>query len=145
MATVGVINGTLFRLRADTDGGSPTYDIVGNSQDVTLNYSHSARETTDQDSGGHAEFLEGKRSKTIDFSALYEEGATNEFKKWYDNLDGSNRGLVAMRVTTNVSGDSAVTYTGYVTNLSMSSGGPEANVTFSGSIQVTGKGALTTL
>lgn len=145
MATVGVINGTLFRIRADVDGGTPSYAVVGNSQDVTLNYSHSARETTDQDSGGHAEFLEGKRSKTIDFSALYEEGATNEFAGWYNNLDGSSRGLVAMRLTTNVSGDSAVTYTGYLTSLSMSSGGPENNVTWSGSIQVTGKGGLTTL
>lgn len=138
------MNGTKLRLYADLTGGS-TYTAIGNSMDVTLNFSHSARETTNQDSGGHASFLEGKRVKTISFSGLHSEDGTNNFADWYANLDGSDRGLVAARVATATSGDATYTYTGYITSLSLSSGGPEANATFSGEIQVTGQGTAGTV
>lgn len=139
------MNGTKLRLYADTTGGS-TYAAIGNSTDVTLNFTHSPRETTDQDSGGHAEFLEGKRVKTISFSGLHSEDGAGDFYAWYTGLDHSTqRGLVAARVTSATSGDTQYTYSGYLTSLTLNSGGPEANATFSGEIQVTGQGAAATI
>jgi hypothetical protein len=70
MATTGVMNGTKLRLYADQAGGT-TYTAIGNSLDVTFNAAHSPRETTNQDSAGFADFLEGKRSFTIDFNGLH--------------------------------------------------------------------------
>ena len=142
MATVGVKNGTIMRLYADQAGGS-TYTAVGNSLNVSLNFSHSVRETTSQDSGGNASFLEGKRQKTITFSALGSEDGTNKFKLWYDTLASSSlRGLVTCKVGNAVTGDFSYTYTGYITDLTEDNGGPEGNVQFNGTIQVTGAGAV---
>lgn len=145
MATTGVMNGTKLRLYVDLANGT-SYTAIGNSTDVTLNFTHSPRETTNQDSGGHATFLEGKRVKTISFSGLHSEDGTNDFKAWYDNLDGNTyRGQCAVRVATATSGDTTYTYTGWITSLTLNSGGPEANATFSGEIQVTGQGATGTV
>lgn len=139
------MNGTKLRLYVDLANGT-TYTAIGNSTDVSLSFSHSPRETTNQDSGGHASFLEGKRVKTISFSGLHSEDGTNDFAAWYANLDGDTyRGKCACRVATATTGDSTYTYTGYLTSLSLQSGGPEANATFSGEIQVTGQGATGTV
>jgi hypothetical protein len=146
MATVGVMNGTKLRLYVDQAGGS-TYTAVGNSLDATLNYTHSPRETTNQDSAGNASFLEGKRSYTIDFNALHSEDGTNRFILWYDTLASSTlRGLVTFKFATATSGDVTLTGSGYITSLVNASGGAEANATFNGSIQGTGtlsKGTVT--
>lgn len=142
MSTVGVMNGTKLRLYADQAGGS-SYTVVGNSLDVTLSYTHSPRETTSQDSGGNASFLEGKRSFTIDFNALHSEDGTNRFQLWYATLASSSlRGLVTFKIASTTSGDTTLTGSGYITSLVQASGGPESNATFNGSIQ--GTGTLTT-
>lgn len=142
MATVGVMNGTKLRLYADQAGGS-TYTVVGNSLDVTLSYTHSPRETTSQDSGGNASFLEGRRSFTIDFNALHSEDGTNRFQLWYATLASQSlRGLVTFKIASTTSGDTTLTGSGYITSLVQASGGVESNATFNGSIQ--GTGTLTT-
>lgn len=138
MATVGVMNGTKLRLYADQAGGS-TFTVIGNSLDVTLNYTHSPRETTNQDSGGNASFLEGKRSFTIDFNALHSEDGTNKFISWYDTLVSQTlRGYVAFKIASTTSGDTTLTGFAYITSLVQASGGPESNATFNGSLQGTG-------
>jgi len=139
MATTGVMNGMKLRLYIDAAAGS-TYVAIGTSMDVTLNFSHEARETTNQDSGGHASFLEGKRVKTIEANFLHSEDGANDFDALYGVLDGSSRGLVTCRVATATSGDSNYTYTGYITSLNLQSGSPEQNATASVSIQVSGQG-----
>lgn len=145
MATVGVMNGTKLRLYVDQAGGS-TFTVIGTSLDVSLNFSHSPRETTNQDSAGHASFLEGKRSKTIDANNLHSEDGTNDFAAWYATLDSETlRGFVTCKVASTTTGDSTYTYNGYITSLSIASGGPEGNATFNLSIQVTGKGASGTV
>jgi len=145
MATTGVMNGTKLRLYVDQAGGS-TFTVIGNSLDVTLSFTHSPRETTNQDSAGHASFLEGKRAKSISFSNLHSEDGTNDFAAWYATLDSETlRGFVTAKVASTTSGDSTYTYNGYITELTLGSGGPEANATFNGSIQVTGKGATGTV
>jgi predicted secreted protein len=139
MATTGVMNGTKFRLYVDQAGGS-TYTAIGNSTDVTINAQHSARETTNQDSAGFADFLEGKRSYTIDFNALYAEEGTNDFELFHATfISQTLRAKVTFKLATVTSGDSTLTGTGYLTSLVKNSGGVESNVTFSGSIQVTGQ------
>lgn len=145
MATVGVINGTLMRCYLDLAAGS-TYTVMGNSMDFTINYSQASRETTNQGSAGHAEFLEGKRSFTVDFNNLHAEDATNNF--WLILaviISNSLRAKMTGKVTTGVTGDKSGTFTGYFTSLSCSTGGPEGNVTMSGSIQGTGPITIATL
>lgn len=137
-ATVGVMNGTKLRLYVDQAGGS-TYTVIGNSLDVTLSYTHSPRETTNQDSGGNASFLEGKRSYTIDFNALHSVDGTNRFGLWFATLVSSSlRGFVTYKVASTNTGDETFTGSGYITSLVQASGGPESNATFNGSIQGTG-------
>lgn len=138
MASTGVLNGTKLRLYTDTAGGS-TYAVMGTSLDATLNLAHSPRETTNQDSGGFATFLEGKRSVTIDFNNLHAEDSTVNFEDYFDSWSSSSiRAAVGWKISTAVSGDKQWTGTGYITSLVLNSGGPEANSTFSGSIQGTG-------
>lgn len=139
MATTGVMNGTLLRLYVDQAGGS-TFTAIGNSLDVTFNTSHSPRETTNQDSAGFASFLEGKRSFTIDFNGLHSEDGTNDFGAWFATvISQSLRAKCAVKIATPTSGDSTYSALGYITALNLQSGGPEANATFSGSIQITGQ------
>lgn len=141
MATAGVMNGTKLRLYVDQAGGS-TYTAVGSSLDATINFTHSPRETTNQDSAGWATFLEGKRSFTIDFNALHTEDGTNNFIDWYDTLASQTlRGNVTFKFSTATAGDTTLTGAGYITSLVNASGGVEANATFNGSIQ--GSGTLT--
>jgi len=138
MATTGVMNGTLMRLYLDQAAGV-YHTVMGNSMDVTYNSSHSPRETTNQTSGGNAEFLEGKRSYTIDFNNLQaEDGAHNFWLSFATFISPTLRAKVTAKLTSAVGGDKIVTVTGYLTALNMSTGGPEGNVTMNGSIQVTG-------
>lgn len=138
MATTGVMNGTKLRLYADPANGS-TYAVIGNSLDVTINFSHSPRETTNQDSAGYATFLEGKRVTTIDFNFLHSEDATQNIVDFYDAWASSTqRAAVTFKVATATTGDTTWTGGGYITSLTLNSGGPEANATCSGSIQVSG-------
>lgn len=139
------MNGTRMRLYVDLSGGT-SYTAIGNSLDCTLNFTHSARETTNQDSAGHASFLEGKRVKTIDFNGLLaEDGANNAFDFYTVLDDETDRGFITCQVTGGLTGEDTFTYDGWITSLSISSGGPEGNVTFSGSIQVTGQGTTGTV
>ena len=137
-ATVGVLNGTKIRIYVDQAGGS-TYTVVGSSLDVTINYTHSPRETTNQDSGGNASFLEGKRSYTVDFNALHTVDGTNKFGLWFATLASQTlRGYVTYKIASTNIGDEQYTGMGYITSLVQASGGPESNATFNGSIQGTG-------
>ena len=136
MASTGVINGTILRLYFNTTGS--TYAVIGNSTEVTFEFTQSVRETSNQDSGGNATFLEGKRVRNITFSALHSEDATVGFWSYYDKLAGSERGLCGGRVNTGVSGDRFLEFIGYVTQLSLTNGGVEGNCAFNGAIQVTG-------
>ena len=145
MATTGVMNGTKLRLYVDQAGGS-SYTALGTSMDVTITFSHSPRETTNQDSGGNASFLEGKRTQSISFNALHAEDSTNNFWDWYATLASSTlRGSITAKVATATTGDTSVTYAGYITELVLASGGPEGNATFNGSVQVSGAGTTGTV
>lgn len=138
MATTGVMNGTKLRLYIDVAAGS-TYVVMGTSMDCTINFSHSARETTNQGSAGWADFLEGKRSATIDFNNLFAEDSAVNFDDFLGVLlDNTLRGKITFKLATATTGDSTITGTAYLTSLSKSGGGPENNVTMSGSLQVTG-------
>ena len=140
MATSGVVNGTKVRIYVDLSAfGGSTYVALGTSLDATYNISHSPRETTNQDSGGWASFLEGKRSGTIDFNALYAEDSAQNFEDWFAAvLSNTIRGGCGVKFGTSTTGDAIYTSSGYITSISYASGGVEANATFSGSIQLSG-------
>jgi len=143
MATTNVVNGSLMRLYLD-QAGSTTYTVIGYSMDATVNYTQSPRETTNQSSSGHASFLEGKRAATIDFNMLHGEDGTNNF--WLNlatMISNSLRARITGKITTAAASDKVGTFTGYLTSLSLSTGGPEGNVTASGSIQLDGPIVLT--
>ncbi len=143
MATTGVVNGSLIRLYLD-QAGATTYTVIGYSMDATLNYTQSPRETTNQSSSGHASFLEGKRSFTIDFNMLHgEDGANNLWLNLATMISNSLRARITGKITSAVSGDKVGTFVGYLTSLSLNTGGPENNVTASGSIQGDGPIVLT--
>lgn len=136
MASVGIINGTLLRFYYNTTGS--TYAVVGNSTEVSFEFTHQPRETTSQDSGGNASFLEGKRVRNITFAGLHSEDAAVNYWDLYDKLAGSERGLVGGRVNTGVSGDVYLEVVGYITQLTLTNGGVEGNAAFNGAIQVSG-------
>ncbi len=143
--TAGVMNGTLMRLYLDQAAGS-TYTVMGNSMDVTFNASHSPREITNQTSGGMAEFLEGKRAFTVDFNNLQaEDGAHNFWLSLATLISPSLRAKVTGKMTSGVAGDKSITFGGYLTSLVCSTGGPEGNITMSGSIQGSGLPVIATL
>lgn len=142
MASVGVINGTILRLYFNTTGS--TYATIGNSQEVSIEFSHTPRETTSQDSGGYMYSLEGKRALNITFSALHSEDAAVGYWEYYDKLAGADRGLVGGRINTGVSGDLYLEIVGWITQLSLANGGPEGNCTFNGAIQVIGQATKST-
>ncbi len=142
--TTDVMNGSLMRLYLD-QAASTTYTVMGFSMDFSINYTNSVRETTNQSSAGHASFLEGKRSFTMDFNNLQaEDGAHNFWINLATMISNTLRGKVTGKITTGVVGDKVGTFAGYLTSLSMSSGGPENNMTMSGSIQGTGPIVVTT-
>ena len=136
MASVGVINGTIMRLYFNTTGS--TYAVIGNSQEVTFEFTQSVRDSTSQDSGGNASFLEGKRVRNITFASLHSEDAAVGFWSYYDKLAGSDRGLCGGRISTAVSGDRYLEFVGWVTQITLTNGGVEGNCAFNGAIQVTG-------
>lgn len=136
MSSVGVINGTILRLYFNTTGS--TYAVIGNSTEVTFEFTHQPRDTTSQDSGGNASFLEGKRVRNITFAAMHSEDAAVNFWDYYDKLAGSDRGLCGGRVNTGVAGDNYLEFVGYITQLTLTNGGVEGNAAFNGAIQVTG-------
>ncbi len=142
--TAGVLNGSLVRLYLDQTAGS-SHTVIGYSMDCTLNYTQSPRETTNQGSSGHASFLEGKRSATVDFNMLHgEDGTNNLWLSLATMISNSLRARITGKISTATAGDKLGTFTGYLTSLSLNTGGPENNVTASGSIQLDGPIVITT-
>jgi predicted secreted protein len=139
MATTGIINGTLLRVLRNTTG--TTYVNIGDSQTAQLSASHSPRPATSQDSAGWEESLEGLRSYSISVSGFHADDHTEGANEWLDELISNTvRGAVTWQMTTNDSGDSVLSGSGYIEGIEVSNGGPEESATYSFTIK--GSGAL---
>ncbi|RMG81343.1 MAG: hypothetical protein D6712_16480 [Chloroflexi bacterium] len=135
MATTGKINTTLLKLYTGTSPGT----AITHSTDASLSFSMSPRPATTKDSAGWEEVLEGLMSWEVSGSALLAFDAANGV----DELStiALARTATEVRFTTNVTGDTVWSGTGYITRLEAASPGQEdtANIsfTFKGTGQLT--------
>jgi predicted secreted protein len=134
MATTGVVNSTLLKLRT---GGTPT--AVGDLLDVTLTVNHEPRDVTTKDSGGWRELLEGLRSYSFSCSGLWAFDSTNAGDEMEANVRA--RTEVAWEMGTGVTGDPKFSGSAFVTSWEAGSPDKESNATYS--ITLEGNGAYT--
>ena len=125
MATIGKINTTLLKIYT----GSAPGTAVTHSTDATLSYSMSPRPATTKDSGGWEEVLEGLRSWELSGSAMLAFDAANGV----DELAtiALARTATTVRFTTNVTGDTVFSGSGYITSFEQASPGQEETATYS--------------
>ena len=125
MATTGKINSTLLKMYTGTAPGT----AVTHSTDATLTFSMATRDATTKDSSGWEEVLEGLRSWEMSGTAQLAFDAANGV----DELStiALARTATTIRFSTNVSGDSVWSGSGYLTSFEMASPGQEETATYS--------------
>ena len=128
MATTGKQNGTLTYF---SRGGTQVTHLIECSLDVGMDLI----DVTTKDSSGWSESLAGLRNASMSGSGYYADNAT----EGYDDIitDITGRASATVRLTTGVSGDAYIEFTGYCTSLTTSAGTEDAR-TFDFSYQATG-------
>ena len=127
MATI--TNTTAFKIyKAST--------AVSDLTDASLSMNREFRDTTTKNSGGNREGCAGLFSGSMSFSALHDNSAALGFDTLYSDF-------IANTAISFVFGGAAIgekTYTanGHITSLEISSPGTEENVTYSGTIEISG-------
>lgn len=132
MATTGKINTTLLKMYTGTAPGT----AVTHSTDATLSFSMATRDATTKDSAGYEEVLEGLRSWEISGTAMLAFDAANGVDEL--SVIALARTATTIRFSTNVSGDTFWSGTGYITSFEPSAPGQEETATFSFSFKGTG-------
>lgn len=139
----GVMNASNFVLYTGTSLALAT--PVAFAQDCSISISMEPRDTTTKYSEGWRELAEGLRQFSISASQLFAENATNGEAELYASLD--NRTPLSFKVTVQngsiastaeVNGNTRYTGQCYVTSIEKT-GGVEDNVTFSVTLEGTGK------
>lgn len=125
MATTGKLNTTLVKIFTGTSPGT----AVTHSTDATLSFSMSPRPGTTKDSAGWEEVLEGLRSWEMSGSAMMAFDATNGVDEL--STTALARTSTTVYFTTNVTGDTVFSGSGYFTSLELSSPGQEETATYS--------------
>jgi len=136
---MAILNGTELKVYS-----TGTTNLVAYAQNCTLNVNHSPRETTNKESGGFKEILEGLRDFSIDVDGAYAwtNAAGAALTNGIDDVLEANV-LNARQAVTFIFGDTAATSdisysgSGYITSISMT-GGTEDTATYSMSIEGTG-------
>lgn len=134
-ATTGIINATLIKISID---GSTIDNLISNNDDLSMD----ARDITTKDSSGNQDLGPGKKSGTLAFESVFEEGATTNYSTLYAAYD--NRTLVAWIHSSGVVDDKQYSGNGYITALSKG-GSVEDNYSYSGTISITGGTAEATI
>ena len=135
MATAGKINGTLIKL---SFGGSVVAFLTSNDKTKEM----SPRETSNKDSGGNKEILEGMKSWGGSGSAYAAEDAAFGYEDVWDLIEASS--VVTVLESSAVSGDVEYSGSAFITSLSRTSG-LEETVTFDISYEGTGAQTKTTI
>ena len=128
MATSGVMNGTLLGVYVGTT-------LVAHATEGSISLSMDTRDISSKDSAGTRALLEGMKSGSISMSALYAEDAAYGADELYTAM--AARTPLAVKFSTEVSGDHFWSASAYLTSLEVSAG-TEDNVTYSATFELTG-------
>ncbi len=112
---------------------------VGCSTDASLSVAHALRDISCKDSAAWTDVAPGIRSWNISGSGLYAYDSTYGGDELINAL--TDRTLLTVELSTEVSGETRWSGSGYLTECSVSSPGREENVSYSFTIE--GNGALT--
>lgn len=135
MATTGIVNGTLIKLRLTA---STVAYLTSNDESLK----NDLRETTNKDSGGNATYAYGKFGASYSFELLHVEGATNGYSTLFTALTG--RTELSAEISSGVSGDKKYACTVLISDLKRTAP-MEANTTVSGTLTVSGAIAESTI
>jgi TP901-1 family phage major tail protein len=140
MAATSIMNSTDVVIQISEDGGT-TYDIIGRATSASLSVSMETRDTTNKDSAGWQENLEGLKSWSLSGDGLVTYSISGD----YDTPDDlftllSNRTLVKVKFGSATSGEIDYTGNAYLVSYEQEAG-VEENVTYS--FGFTGTGVLT--
>ena len=128
MATSGVMNGTLLGVYVGTT-------LVAHATEGSISLSMDTRDISSKDSAGTRALLEGMKSGSISMSALYAEDGAYGADDLYTAM--AARTPLAVKFSTEVSGDHFWSASAYLTSLEVSAG-TEDNVTYSATFELTG-------
>lgn len=140
MAATSIMNSTDVVIQISEDGGT-TYDIIGRATSASLSVSMETRDTTNKDSAGWQENLEGLKAWSLSGDGLVTYSISGDFDTPDDLFTLlSNRTKVKVKFGSATSGE--VDYTGdaYLVSYEQEAG-VEENVTYS--FGFTGTGVLT--
>lgn len=128
MPTTGIMNGTLL-------GVYSASTLIAHATEGSISLNLDTRDATTKDSSGTRDLLEGIKSGTISVSALYAEdaayGVDDLMTAW------SGRSTLAIKFSTEVTGDHFWSASAYVTSLEVNAG-MEDNVSYSATFELTG-------
>lgn len=127
MATI--TNSTAFKIYK---GATAVSDLT----DCSLSMNREFRDTTTKDSGGNREGCAGLFSGSMSFSALHDNSASLGLTTLYSDFIANTP--ISFVFGGSVSGEKTYTASGHITSLEVSSPGTEENVTYSGTIEISG-------
>ena len=140
MAATSIMNSTDVVIQISEDGGT-TYDIIGRATSASLSVSMETRDTTNKDSAGWQENLEGLKSWSLSGDGLVTYSITGDFDTPDDLFTLlSNRTLVKVKFGSATTGEIDYTGDAYLVSYEQEAG-VEENVTYS--FGFTGTGVLT--
>ena len=128
MSTANVMNGTLMGVYIGST-------LIAHSTEGSISLSMDTRDISSKDSAGARALLEGMKSGSISVSALYSEDGAYGADELYTAM--AARTPLAVKFSTEVSGDHFWSASSYLTSLEVSAS-TEDNVTFSATFELTG-------
>lgn len=137
MATTGVVNTKLFRLRFISPSGTPV--AITCQLDATFTVTTATRTITCKDSGQWEEVLPGQTSWEVSGTAFFDYGATTSAEDVYDAAIA--QAVCKLAVGTTVTGDVSWTGDAYCTQWEVQSSGTNENTQWSCAFK--GTGAIT--
>ena len=128
MGTAGVMNGTLMGVYIGST-------LIAHSTEGSISLSMDTRDISSKDSAGARALLEGMKSGSISVSALYSEDGAYGADELYTAMQ--SRLPLAVKFSTEVSGDHFWSASSYLTSLEVSAS-TEDNMSFSATFELTG-------
>jgi len=128
MSTAGVMNGTLMGVYIGST-------LIAHSTEGSISLSMDTRDISSKDSAGARALLEGMKSGSISVSALYSEDGAYGADELYTAM--AARTPLAVKFSTEVSGDHFWSASSYLTSLEVSAS-TEDNMSFSATFELTG-------
>lgn len=129
--TSGIVNGTLIGVYVD---GTLIARAVSGDLDLTM----ATRDTSNKDTGGWEESLEGRMSWSCSAEGLLVQNLAGNYSTLFSKLTA--RATVTVMLSSTVTGDKKWSGSAFVTNLKLTAA-DQSNTTFSCSFK--GTGALT--